>query len=83
MTPFNPIETEACGILIQLLEPLKFETLGAQQPVRLVLAGDKGALTMLYDATMIEDAIDSNLEFPYQEFLSMLHKRIRNAIVNN
>lgn len=55
-------------------------TAGAYAPIRIFLDGDKGGLTRLYDECLIEDAVDPNAEFPYQEFLRMLHKRIRTKL---
>lgn len=83
VTPYAPIESEASQIIHSLLEQLRYEkggTAGAYAPIRIFLDGDKGGLTRLYDECLIEDAVDPNAEFPYQEFLRMLHKRIRTKL---
>ena len=62
------------------LEQLRYErggTAGAYPSVRIILDGDKHGTTALYEECLIEGAVDSTQEFPYQPFLAMLHKRIR------
>ena len=85
VSPYTPIETAASGILNTLIEQLRYEkagTAGAYPPVRVFVDGDKKGMEMLFDECLVEDAVDKNSEFPYSDFLSMLHKRIRATISN-
>ena len=85
VSPFTPTESAASGILNTLIEQLRYEkagTAGAYPPVRVFVDGDKKGMEVLFDECLVEDAVDKNSEFPYSDFLSMLHKRIRATISN-
>ena len=61
-----------------LIEQIKAEKGGAAlSPVRVFIDGDQNSTNMLLEECVVEDTIDKNSEFPYQDFLCMLHKRIR------
>jgi hypothetical protein len=47
------------------------------QPLRLIYAGDVQEREMI-ESCLVEDSVDINKEFPYNEFMQMLHKLIRN-----
>lgn len=82
-SPFIPTDSAASQILNNLIEQLRYEkggTAGAYPPVRVFVDGDKKGVEMLFDECLVEDAMDKNTEFPYSDFLSMLHKRIRAAL---
>ena len=78
MTTFAPTETlEASTRLWQLIEQIRYEKNGgAYAPLRLILAGD-AAEKELFETSLVEDSADFNREFPYSDFLCMLHKLIR------
>lgn len=79
MTTFAPTEgLEASSLLWNLIEQLRYEKMGvAYQPLRLVLGGD-GQEKELIEQCLVEDSADINKEFPYTDFLCMVHKLIRN-----
>jgi len=84
VSPFVPDETqEASTILNNFLEQIRYEkggAAGACAPVRVWVEGDPKVKDILFDECLVEDAVDKNTEFPYQDFLCMLHKRIRAKI---
>jgi len=41
-----------------------------------------GVMNELFQSCLVEDALDKQNEFPYQDFLCMLHKRIRAKLSN-
>ena len=85
VSSFTPTESAASGILNSLIEHLRYEkagTAGAYPPVRVFVDGDTKGMEVLFDECLVEDAVDKNSEFPYSDFLSMLHKRIRATISN-
>ena len=85
VSTFAPTESPASGVLNTLIEQLRYEkagTAGAYPPVRVFVDGDKKGMEALFDECLVEDAMDKNSEFPYSDFLSMLHKRIRATISN-
>ena len=53
---------------------------GSLCPVRVVLDGDQFGVHKLYEECLVEDTTRQESEFPYQSFLSMLHKRIRTKL---
>lgn len=46
--------------------------------MRMVYVGDNVAEKEFQELCLVEDSADVNKEFPYSEFLCMLHKLIRN-----
>ena len=48
--------------------------------MRVVLDGDQFGVHKLYEECLVEDTTRQESEFPYQSFLSMLHKRIRTKL---
>ena len=78
VTAFTPLEdSDASTRLWQLIEQIRYEKNGGSQaPLRLVLAGDPSEKEM-FETCLIEDSVDINKEFPYSDFLCMLHKLIR------
>jgi len=48
--------------------------------VRVFLDTDKKSVNSLFEECLVEDTVDVQSEFPYQDFLCMLHKRIRAKI---
>jgi hypothetical protein len=74
---FVPVEGERPELLSALLEQIRYErTDGSTLPTRVVLTGANDAKEVLVEA-LIEDSANQQTEFAYQDFLSMLHKRIR------
>uniref|UniRef100_A0A7S3IHI3 Uncharacterized protein n=1 Tax=Strombidium inclinatum TaxID=197538 RepID=A0A7S3IHI3_9SPIT len=80
-TPFAPVEgLPASEILGTLVEQLRYEmggTAGSYAPVRVFLDGDQQGTTELYTDYLIEDTVDKNSEFNYQDFLCLLHKKVK------
>lgn len=76
---FYPVEgASASSTLWQLIEEIRYTKGGLPYaPVRLVLAGDNMEREVL-ESCLVEDSVDINKEFPYNDFLCMLHKLIRN-----
>jgi len=71
-------ELPASQTLWAFIEQLRYEKIGvAYQPLRLVYAGESQEKEMI-ETCLVEDSVDINKEFPYTEFLCMLHKLIRN-----
>lgn len=63
-----------------MLEQIRNEkggTAGAYAPVRVIVDGDQKGIEMLFEECLVESTVDIKSEFPYTDFLSMLHKRIR------
>ena len=79
VTAFAPLEdSPASQLLCQFVEAVRCEKTGlTYQPLRLVYAGDAQEREMI-ESCLIEDSVDINKEFPYSEFMQMLHKLIRN-----
>jgi hypothetical protein len=78
VTTFAPVDSLDTSMrLWQFIEQIRYEkSAGAYAPLRLILAGD-AAEKELFESCLIEDSVDVNKEFPYSEFLCMLHKLIR------
>ena len=74
-------DSEASQILFSLIEQIRNEmggTGGAISPDRIFVDGDKAGINeIIFQECLVEEAVDKQTEFPYQEFLCMLHKRIR------
>lgn len=74
---FVPVEGQRPELLSALLEQIRYErTDGPILPTRVVLTGAADAKEVLVEV-LIEDSANQQTEFSYQDFLSMLHKRIR------
>jgi len=77
MPAFVPTEGERPELLSALLEQIRYERSdGASLPTRVVTTGGKHSKQVLAES-LIEDSANQQVEFNYQDFLSMLHKRIR------
>ncbi len=64
--------------LWSFIEQIRYEKVGgANAPLRLIYAGDQNEKELIENC-MVEDSVDVNREFPYTDFLCMLHKLIRN-----
>lgn len=79
ITTFTPIEEQEASMkLSQLIEQIRNEKGGCTyQPLRLIYAGSKDE-KIIMESCLVEDSADINKDFPYSEFLCMLHKLIRN-----
>lgn len=74
---YAPVEGERADFLTALLEQIRYERVdGATLPTRVILSGNKNSKPIL-EESLIEDSANQQTEFTYQDFLSMLHKRIR------
>jgi hypothetical protein len=78
VTQFAPVEGyEASQTLSQFMEQIRYEKCGGTyQPLRLVYAGDSQERELI-ESCLVEDSLDISKEFPYTDFLCMLHKMIR------
>ncbi len=80
-TPFAAVEgLPASEILGSLVEQLGYEmggTAGSYPPVRIYLDGDQQGTAELCQDYLIEDTVDKNNEFNYQDFLCLLHKKVK------
>jgi len=75
---FYPLEySEPSTRLSGLIEQIKAEKGGAYQPLQIIYADDPGERDVLAQV-FVEDSGDVNKDFPYNDFLCMLHKMIRN-----
>ena len=83
-SPYTVVDrSESSQILNSLIEQIRYEkggTAGAFAPVRVFIDGDMKGQEELFNECLVEEAVDKNTEFPYQDFLCMLHKRIRTKI---
>ena len=79
VTQFTPAEgSEAGNLLFAFIEQLRAEKGGvAYAPLKIIYPQDPLEKEAL-DSCLVEDSIEINKEFPYSEFLCMLHKLIRN-----
>jgi len=88
-TPFTAVEdSEPSQIVNTLIEQIRYEkggTAGAYSPIRIFVDGDtkKAFNKILIEECLVEESVDRQREFPYQEFLCFLHKRIRSKIQGN
>lgn len=74
---FVPAETERAELLQKLIEQIKFErTDGPQLPVRVIIDTSPDGQEVTSEC-FVEETKDSSTEFAYNDFLSMLHKRVR------
>ena len=72
-----PIEGDRPDLLSALLEQIRYERSdGSTLPTRVALSASQAAKPILAES-LIEDTVNAQLEFTYQDFLSMLHKRVR------
>ncbi len=80
ITTFYPTEELPVSLTLSaFLEQLRSEKIGVgYQPVRLIYQGDSNQEKELVETCLVEDSVDLQKEFPYTEFLCMLHKLIRN-----
>jgi len=75
---FVPAETPRGDLLSRLIEQIKYErTDGPQLPVRIVVMNDAATANQVMTDCFVEETQDSSTEFAYNDFLSMLHKRVR------
>lgn len=78
MPAFVPAETPRGDLLARLIEQIKYErTDGPQLPVRVIAMNDAVAANEVMAECFVEDTQDASTEFAYNDFLSMLHKRVR------
>ena len=74
---YVPVEGPRPELLTALIEQIRYErTDGPTLPTRVVTTSSKASKPILAES-LIEDTTNSQVEFTYQDFLSMLHKRIR------
>ena len=81
VTTYTPVEgSEQGALLTAFIEQLRSEKFGgAYSPLRLVYSGaDVATEKEIAETCFVEDSNDINKEFPYSDFLCMLHKLIRN-----
>lgn len=78
VTAFVPLESEVSQRLSSLIEQIRTERGGSYPPMRMIYVGDNVAEKEFQELCLVEDSADINKEFPYSDFLCMLHKLIRN-----
>ncbi len=76
VTYFQPLETPESQALSGLIEQIRAEKTGSYAPLKLLMAGDASESESL-QSFLVEDSTNVNKEFPYSDFLCMLHRLIR------
>lgn len=78
ITTFVPVEgSEHSVTLYSFIEQIRAERGGAAYaPLKIIYPGD-GSEKEALETCLIEDSAEINKEFPYSDFLCMLHKLIR------
>ena len=74
---YEPIESDEATFLGNLIEQMRYERAdGAPMATRLITTCSPQFVGFAKE-TMVEDTDDKNTEFSYNDFLCMLHKRVR------
>ena len=78
---FYPVEgSEPSELLSQMIEQIKAEKSAGPYPQLKIIYGADKRERELMNLCLCEDSVDKAKDFPYSDFIVMLHKSIQNRI---